>query len=98
MTKKTPHEQISENVDAAMDCGFRLQYGRHSPALATCRAENLVILGGLGAMGIGIMGFELEHRGKDVDDSTPDFETVEDANKYVIKEYGLGAINIGQAS
>lgn len=94
---KSPKRQIAENVKKAINSGFRLQYGRHSPALATCRKENLVILGGLGAMGCGIMAFNLDVHGQGVTKKTPDFRTPEAANRHVIKEYGMGAINLRTA-
>lgn len=87
-----PKQQIAANERKAQASGYRLQYGRVHPALATCRAANKVILGGLGAFGNGIMAFTIVDL--DIPASTPDFPTLHDADTYVAKEYGVGAINI----
>ena len=86
-------KQIAKNMAMAEKSGYRLQRGRATPALATCRRQDLVILGGLGGFGCGIMGFSLSAHGR-VSRRVPDFKTPAAANRYVIKEYGMGAINL----
>ena len=90
-----PKEQIYENIVDTLENGPGLRYDRHSPMLATCKAEKRAILGGLGSMGFGIMSISLRKTSVwKIPKKCPDFPTLQKANDYVIKEYGRGAIDL----
>jgi len=48
-------------------------------ALATCKRDNKIILGGLGAMGCGVMAFSITPRQEKRTKGVPDFPTVDEA-------------------
>ena len=47
--------------------------------LATCKAEDTMIRGGLGVLGVGVMAFTMVPRWEDDAKRVPDFPTVDEA-------------------
>ena len=78
--KKKARKALAKNMMTARDNDFRLTYSLRSTELATCKAKNQVILGGLGGMGCGVMAFTLSERKTHKD--TPDFPTIQEAYDY----------------
>lgn len=87
------HEQrvqreLAENVDTVLEHGPGLRWSYNTPALAVDRSRGYVLLGGLGAMGVGRMWCKIEDV-TEVSDDVPD-------DPYITDSFGCTAVDMAE--